>query len=595
MALSAGASPDGLSAVIRTLTRLVDEAEVLEERGQYRDAVELVARALTYAHADYVASRYPGINLVRQPSTTMPRRSYVERYKARLRVDWQKWDRMSMRTVVSAALAAGERNDDSWAGDEDSESAPAASARTESRASSFLAVKRRTSIAAESIASFEAEGSADGRDASSSIGADWQPETLEMSEEAGLVELVHKCGDGTKVKTSVRPFALPDKVRFAFNRDPKKTMRGLLAGDESVVGEGGRAYTHEEVARWLLTAKDVSKNRIGDYLGRADEDAQKMLGAFLAPLDFSDFTFDEALRFFLSLFRLPGEAQQIDRIMQNFAEKYYEARPDLFRVADTAYVLAFSLIMLNTDAHSDQIEHKMSLSQFLNNNRGIDEGGDLDAEMMTQLYHSIVKNEIRMEQREFITSVKEGWLLKQGGRIKTWRKRYTILSGNVLYYFDSPKDRAPAGFVPLEGIRCEALSDRRTFEIRPVVHGQAIKSVKMASGNGWMGGKKKGAFAHGNHSFFAFRTLDENDDVATWVQAVREHSVVDTVAQARETASAKSSVSGGADELDGFGKATLSFFRSKAKKGVAVARVAKRPEASAHGSSTASTLHTIGE
>ena len=589
MALSAAAGPDGLSAVIQTLTRLVDEAEELEGRGQYRDAVEIVARALTYAHADYVASRYPGINLVRQPSSAMPRRSYVERYKARLRVDWQKWDRMSMRTVISAAVAAGEKNDD-WA-DEDSESAPSTSARAESRASSILAPKRRKSIAAESIASFEADSSADGRDASSSIGADWQPETLEMMSEAGMVELVHKCGDGTKVKTSVRPFSLPDKVRFAFNRDPKKTMKGLLAGDESVVGVGGRAYSHEEIARWLLTAKDVSKNRIGDYLGRADEDAQKMLREFLAPLDLVDFTFDEALRFFLSLFRLPGEAQQIDRIMQNFAEKYYEARPDLFRVADTAYVLAFSLIMLNTDAHSDQIEQKMSLSQFLNNNRGIDEGGDLDPAMMTQLYHSIVKNEIRMEQREFITSVKEGWLLKQGGRIKTWRKRYTILSGNVLYYFDSPKDRAPAGFVPLEGIRCAALSDGITFEIRPIVHGQGIKSVKMSTGGGCIGGKKKGAFAHGNHSYFAFRTMDENDDVATWVQAVREHSVVDAVAQARVEASAKSSASGGADEVDGFGKATLSFFRSKAKQGVP-----KSPDASStHGSSTVSTLPAIGE
>ena len=144
------------------------------------------------------------------------------------------------------------------------------------------------------------------------------------------------------------------------------------------MGEGGRAYAHEEIARWLLTADKLSKNRIGDYLGRSDDDARAMLAAFLAPLDFSAFTFDEALRFFLSLFRLPGEAQQIDRIMQNFAEKYYEAHPDKFRVADTAYVLAFSLIMLNTDAHSEQIEHKMSLTQFLNNNRGIDNSHNSD-------------------------------------------------------------------------------------------------------------------------------------------------------------------------------------------------------------------------
>ena len=48
--------------------------------------------------------------------------------------------------------------------------------------------------------------------------------------------------------------------------------------------------------------------------------------------------------------------------------------------------------------------------------------------------------------------MREGWLAKQGGRIKTWKNRYVIISGNVLYYFKSPKDKAPAGFLPLENI-----------------------------------------------------------------------------------------------------------------------------------------------
>ena len=63
-----------------------------------------------------------------------------------------------------------------------------------------------------------------------------------------------------------------------------------------------------------------------------------------------------------------------------------------------------------------------------------------------------MQNEIRIEQREFISAVKEGWLHKQGGRVKTWKRRYVILSGNVLYYFKSPKDKEPLGMVPLEDI-----------------------------------------------------------------------------------------------------------------------------------------------
>ena len=54
---------------------------------------------------------------------------------------------------------------------------------------------------------------------------------------------------------------------------------------------------------------------------------------------------------------------------------------------------------------------------------------------------------VRLEQREFISAVKEGWLLKQGGRVKTMHRRWTILSGSTLYYFAGPKEATPLGFV----------------------------------------------------------------------------------------------------------------------------------------------------
>ena len=65
-------------------------------------------------------------------------------------------------------------------------------------------------------------------------------------------------------------------------------------------------------------------------------------------------------RTFLSGFRLPGEAQKIDRLMEKFAERYVSCNPDTFKSADVAYVLAYSVIMLNTDAHNPQVKAKMS-------------------------------------------------------------------------------------------------------------------------------------------------------------------------------------------------------------------------------------------
>ena len=36
----------------------------------------------------------------------------------------------------------------------------------------------------------------------------------------------------------------------------------------------------------------------------------------------------------------------------------------------------------------------------------------------------------------FFNPIKEGWLWKQGGRYKTWKRRWFILNDGCLYYFE---------------------------------------------------------------------------------------------------------------------------------------------------------------
>lgn len=62
--------------------------------------------------------------------------------------------------------------------------------------------------------------------------------------------------------------------------------------------------------------------------------------AYVDQLDFSNRDFVAALRLFLDGFRLPGEAQKIDRLMEKFASRYCECNPQ--------YVpLCFLLIFLD--------------------------------------------------------------------------------------------------------------------------------------------------------------------------------------------------------------------------------------------------------
>ena len=97
---------------------------------------------------------------------------------------------------------------------------------------------------------------------------------------------------------------------------------------------------------------------------------------------------------------MPGESQKIDRLMEKFADRYCENNPDTFATADTAYTLAFSVIMLNTDLHSNQVKNKMTKQQFLRNNRGINNGGDVDEGLLEGIYDDISSNEIVMEEEQ---------------------------------------------------------------------------------------------------------------------------------------------------------------------------------------------------
>lgn len=60
---------------------------------------------------------------------------------------------------------------------------------------------------------------------------------------------------------------------------------------------------------------------IGDYLGQHEEFPLSVVRAYVDSMNFSGMKFDVAIREFVKGFRLPREAQKIDRIMEKFAER----------------------------------------------------------------------------------------------------------------------------------------------------------------------------------------------------------------------------------------------------------------------------------
>ena len=60
--------------------------------------------------------------------------------------------------------------------------------------------------------------------------------------------------------------------------------------------------------------------------------------AFIDQMDFTGLKFVEALRIFLQAFRLPGEAQKIDRFMLKFADRYLKGNSESFSSAGIVFM-----------------------------------------------------------------------------------------------------------------------------------------------------------------------------------------------------------------------------------------------------------------
>lgn len=201
-------------------------------------------------------------------------------------------------------------------------------------------------------------------------------------------------------KVKQRKIAMMNAIQ-QFNFKPKRGIKLLLS--EGFI----RSDSAEDIATFLLRSDRLDKAMLGEYLGEGDAENIAIMHAFVDQMDFNKRRFVDALRGFLQHFRLPGEAQKIDRFMLKFAERYTTQNPNAFANADTAYVLSYSVIMLNTDQHSSKMKgQRMTKEDFIKNNRGINDNQDLPSEYLVSIYEEIANNEIVLDtEREHAANI----------------------------------------------------------------------------------------------------------------------------------------------------------------------------------------------
>eukprot|EP00053_Salpingoeca_punica_P008627 m.77202 g.77202 ORF g.77202 m.77202 type:complete len:397 (-) comp14684_c0_seq1:164-1354(-) len=275
--------------------------------------------------------------------------------------------------------------------------------------------------------------------------------------------------------------------------------------------------TPTSIAAFLFNTEGLNKSKIGEFIGENEPLNLATMREFSLLHDFTGQHFDKALRDYLWSFRLPGEAQKIDRLMEQFAVRFCICNPNTFTTQDTCYVLAFSTIMLNTSLHNPSVKLKPTLESFISMNRGIDNGKDLPNDLLTGLYDSIKSTPFKIPDGDgttsaFVNPERNGWLVKEGGARKTWRRRWFTLCNNCIYYFENNNDDKPKGTIPLENLQVRPIESKRphVFEIYQEDQDDVVKAAKV----------KDGKLVQGKHSSYKIQA-ETAEEMEEWIKSIR--------------------------------------------------------------------------
>ncbi|XP_033888934.3 IQ motif and SEC7 domain-containing protein 3 isoform X5 [Acipenser ruthenus] len=196
-----------------------------------------------------------------------------------------------------------------------------------------------------------------------------------------------------------------------FNVNPDKGIQFLIS-------RGFIPDTPIGVAHFLLQRKGLSRQMIGEFLGNSKKQFNRdVLDCVVDEMDFYGMELDEALRKFQAHIRVQGEAQKVERLIEAFSQRYCICNPDVvqqFHNPDTIFILAFAIILLNTDMYSPNIkpDRKMMLEDFIRNLRGVDDGADIPREMVVGIYERIQQRELRSNEDHvtYVTKVEQSIL-----------------------------------------------------------------------------------------------------------------------------------------------------------------------------------------
>ena len=153
-------------------------------------------------------------------------------------------------------------------------------------------------------------------------------------------------------------------------------------------------YLSFEISRFIRSnLKELKRDKVGDYLCGSKDIQKSSVTYFINSFNFKHLHILEALRVLFIELPLSGEGQIIDRIVSIFGNKYYKENPTVLPNPDVSYYLAFSIIMLNTDLHREEVSNKYSKEEYINRFLSmIDANDKVDRKYLEDIYNQVLKD-----------------------------------------------------------------------------------------------------------------------------------------------------------------------------------------------------------
>ncbi|KAL7446952.1 hypothetical protein ACHAXM_010695 [Skeletonema potamos] len=205
----------------------------------------------------------------------------------------------------------------------------------------------------------------------------------------------------------------PESLEIALELISRK---GMKQGIDYLIAKHLLTRSPKHVSSFLRVHQtSIDPVVLGEYLGEGgidgiDKDYWNLIRFYyVRAVSFVGMNIEKALRHFLTNcgFRLPGEAQRIDRVISTFSQCYWEDNAgDMancpFQDQDTCFLVSFAIIMLNTDLHKSQPTKsktlkRMTRSEFIANLRHVC-AADKFQSYIYDIYDAIEKSPILMSQ-----------------------------------------------------------------------------------------------------------------------------------------------------------------------------------------------------